>query len=126
MGSILDSLLADRPPRPSYEVFDSPKDFELKPVNKYLDYTPVVLIRMSWCNMNGTDGRSKKAVVHARCDRQIGNKQKGETLCGYKSKAKYGCEHYSVPQEITCPKCKKLTQELSESLIHIADYGWCS
>jgi hypothetical protein len=102
-----------------------PSDFNLEPVKViYQDYTPVQVLRMGWCNEKGTSGRSRKAVVHARCDRNIGKRTKGELLCGYKSKAKYGGDLYPEDTVITCPKCLILSQDLKETMRRSEAYGW--
>lgn len=126
MGSLMDVLgsICDDSRLP-YEIVDHPSDFAREPVRIISrDYTPVQVMRMGWCNERGTGGRSRKAVIHAKCDRAIGKRQKGDLLCGYKSKAKYGGDLFSVDADVNCPKCQQLALGLERSMRVDMAYGW--
>jgi hypothetical protein len=119
MGAISDFIksLADEDASSCYEVIKDPVDFYVKPIEVLrLDYTPVIMARLSWCNERGTGGRSRSAVVHAQSDKS------GEILCGAKSKARWGGSRYFVDSDVTCSKCRKVAAGLSQSLR--SSFGW--
>lgn len=95
----------------------------LRPVDVIFDYSPAVKIRLGWCNENGTDGKSRKALVHAIASRptEIKGKAiaKGQPICGFKSTSRYGKGDYSVcpRMPLTCAKCKQRAEGLSESIL---------
>jgi hypothetical protein len=105
---------------PSY-VVETPD--KLRPVDVIFDYSPAVKIRVGWCNESGTDGRSRKALVHAIASRPIEIKgkaiAKGQPICGFSSASRYGKGDYSVRPRmpLTCAKCKQRAEGLSESIL---------
>jgi hypothetical protein len=95
----------------------------LRPVSVVFDYSPAIKIRVGWCNERGTDGKSRAALVHAIASRSLlieGEAiAKGEAICGFVSKSRYGKEDYSVcpGMPLTCSRCKQRALRLSESIL---------
>lgn len=91
--------------------------FSLKPVDTILDYYPAQKIRIGWCNEKGTNGSSRKAVIHAIAERPIQVKhsmrEPGDYLCGFKSTSKWGQNDFNfLVQKVSCLKCVKAIAEL--------------